>query len=357
MLRFSRWLLCAALALGPRLAAQPTLTTIQDILYSADGSHFNGLITITWKSFEAGDTSNIAGQVTRVTVSNGNLFVHLVPTTTANTPASYAVQYNTSGHTQYNEVWVVPPSVSALRVRDVRLSPGAVATPGPADQTGSIQISDVIGLQSALNLRPTTGTGFAPSRAALINVTGALDGAVGNLSDCMHVDGTSGACGTGGSGGNMVFVDAEVLAGTLDGVNATFTLVSAPNPPLSLTLFRNGMQLKQSLDYTLSSNSVLFQSGAIPRPADTLLASYRLASLPGIGFVDAETPAGAINGINTFYTLVQAPNPAASLSVYRNGIRLKPGVDFTSSSNGVTFSTAMVPQIGDVLLCAYRISQ
>lgn len=357
MFRFSRWLFCAALVFGSRMAAQPTLTTIQDLLYSADGSRFNGLITITWQSFEAGDTSNIAGQVTRVSINNGNLYVQLVPTTTANTPASYAVQYNTSGHTQFNEVWVVPPSTSPLRVRDVRLGPGAVSTPGPADQTATVNISDVIGLQSALNLRPTMGTGFAASRSAVINVTGALDGAVGNLSDCMHVDGTSGACGTGGGGGSTVFVDAEIPAGTLDGVNATFILANAPNPPLSLALFRNGMLLKQNLDYTLTSNSVLFQSGAVPRPLDTLLGSYRLASLPGIGFVDAETPSGAINGINTFYTLIQAPNPSTSLAVYRNGIRLKPGVDFTANSNGITFSIAMVPQIGDVLVCAYRISQ
>ncbi len=238
MFSFRRWLFRVALALAltlnlaPRMAAQPALTTIQDILYTADGNRFNGLITITWQSFEAGDTSNIAAQVTRVTISNGNLYVQLVPTTTANTPATYSVQYNSSGHTQYSEVWVVFPSATPLRVRDVRLSPGAVSTSGPAGQTASVQMSDVLGLQAALNLRPVQGTGFVVSRTAVINVSGAVDGAVGNLTDCMHVDGTSGACGTG-SAGSTVFVDAETPGGTLDGVNTAFTLANPPNPSTS----------------------------------------------------------------------------------------------------------------------------
>lgn len=357
MFSFRRWLLCAALVLGSRMAAQPALTTIQDILYTADGNRFNGLITIAWQSFDAGDSSNIASQVTRLTIHNGILYIQLVPTTTATTPATYSVQYNGTGHTQFQEVWVVFPSATPLRVRDVRLSPGAVATSGPPGQLGSVQISDVLGLQAALNLRPALGLGFGVSRAAVINVDGALDGAAGNLSDCLHVDGTSGACGSGG-GGSTGFVDAEIPAGTLDGLNASFTLTGLPSPASSLTLYRNGMLLKPNLDYTLSASSILFQAGAVPRTADSLLAYYRLAvAIPGVGFVDAETPSGAINGVNNFYTLVQAPSPSDSLGVYRNGIRLKSGLDYTVSGNGITFGVGSVPQIGDALLCSYRIVQ
>ena len=44
---------------GPAsLPAQPPLTLIQDVLYKADGSRFNGFVQISWNSFEAGDTSN-----------------------------------------------------------------------------------------------------------------------------------------------------------------------------------------------------------------------------------------------------------------------------------------------------------
>ena len=42
------------------LWAAPPLTTIQDVLYKADGSRFNGSLTISWTSFEAIDRSAIA---------------------------------------------------------------------------------------------------------------------------------------------------------------------------------------------------------------------------------------------------------------------------------------------------------
>ena len=359
MFSFRRWSGCATLlALGFRLAAAPPLTTIQDVLYTADGNRFNGLATISWKSFEASDTSNIGAQTTKVEITNGILYVQLVPTTTSPTAATYAVQYQT-GRTQFTEVWVVPPSATALRVRDVRLGPGAVTTPGVGNGTSiTVQISDVTGLQSALNLRPTMGTSFTVSRAAVINSVGSIDGAMGNLSDCLHVDGTSGSCGTGSTtSGSVSFVDSETPGGTVDGSNTTFTLANAPNPSSSVALFRNGLLMKPGMDYTVSGSSVLFQTGVAPQPGDTLLASYRLSvSLPGVGFVDGETPAGTSNGVNTTFTLAQTPNPSASLALYRNGIRLKSGLDFSMTGNTVTF-LAGIPQTGDVLLCSYRVAQ
>ena len=357
MFSFKRSLCCATLALGCRMAAAPPLTTIQDVLYRADGNRFTGVVTISWKTFEASDASNIASEVARVTVNNGNLFVQLVPTTTANPSATYVVHYSSSGRTQFTEMWAVPPSSVPLRVRDVRLAPGAVSTPGPPSSL-TVQISDVVGLQSALDLRTSLGTGFSVSRAAVINSIGAIDGAIGSLSDCVHVDGTSGACGSGsGPPGNAGFVDGEIPAGTVNGFNSSFTLATAPNPASSLALYRNGLRLKPNVDYTLSATLVTFQAGATPQTGDGLLASYRVAvSLPGVGFVDAETPAGAVNGANTLFTLAQSPIPAASLMVYRNGLRLRSGLDYTASGNALTF-VASVPQTGDIVQCSYRIAQ
>jgi len=53
--------------------------------------------------------------------------------------------------------------------------------------------SDVAGLVTDLAMRPLKGPGFAPSRAAIINSSGAIDAAVGNAADCVLVDGTSAA--------------------------------------------------------------------------------------------------------------------------------------------------------------------
>ena len=78
-----------AAALLARLAcAQPALTTIQDVLYMASGTRFNGSLTISWSSFQAADNSNIVSQTANVTVVDGNLYVRLVPSTNAN-PAGY----------------------------------------------------------------------------------------------------------------------------------------------------------------------------------------------------------------------------------------------------------------------------
>ena len=45
-----------------RSAAAPALTTIQDILYRADGTRFNGALTITWTDFQSGDDNPIPSQ-------------------------------------------------------------------------------------------------------------------------------------------------------------------------------------------------------------------------------------------------------------------------------------------------------
>jgi hypothetical protein len=74
----------------------------------------------------------------------------------------------------------------------------------------------------------------------------------------------------------------------------------------------------------------------------------------GIGFVDLETPAGAVNGINSVFTLAQAPAPAASLLLFRNGILQKPGLDYMISGNTVTFLSVATPQTGDLLVASYR---
>ncbi len=357
MYSFRRWLVCVVLASGSSVLAQTTLTTIQDTLYTATGSRFSGVVTIAWKSFDAADTTNITTQTHRVQVSNGNLYVQLVPTTNAATATSYTVQYSNAGGIHFSEVWVVPPSATPLRVRDVRLAPGSVAAPGPPAST-TVQIADVVGLQNALSLRPAMGTGFAVSRAAVLNSTGSVDGASGNLTDCLHVDGSSGACGTGGGASTTAFVDAEIPSGLINGSNVTFTLASMPNPSSSVAISRNGLLMKQSLDYTLSSNSISFLSGAVPQTGDTILASYRLGvSLPGVGFIDGETPAGVINSVNNFFTLTQSPNPAASLSLFRSGVRLKSGADYTISGNGIAFVAGHVPQTGDILQCSYRVAQ
>lgn len=250
--------------------AQPTLTTISDVLFKADGTRFNGLAQINWISFESGNGSVIAAQSKTVRIIDGNLFVQLTPTTNAVPAAEYLVKYSSDGKIQFQETWAVPPSPTALRVRDVRTSQPLF--PGGPGQVTQIQESDVIGLVADLEIRAVKGPGYGNSRAAVISDTGQLEGALGALSDCVRVDGTSVPCGGGGS---SVFVDHEVPGGVVDGANVTFTVANAPTPAASLHLFRNGLLQKAGFDFVLVGSVVTFVSAAVPQPGDTMLASYR----------------------------------------------------------------------------------
>jgi hypothetical protein len=273
--RQSAMLLMAAATM---MQAQPALTTIQDILYRADGTRFNGEIFISWNAFQAGDTSNIATAQVKLPIVNGVLRVQLVPTTTASAGANYQVTYNSEGVFQFSQVWAVPPSSIPLKVSAVLLSSGTVVGGGggAGNITGTIPISNVIGLTSILAVLPIEGVGFAPGLAAVINSSGQITGATGNLADCVRVDGSSGPCGGGGV--LPQFVDGETPNGTPNGSTIVFTLAFAPSPSTSLQLYRNGLRMEQGLDYTISGSSISFLPGSVPQTGDILLASYRFAN-------------------------------------------------------------------------------
>lgn len=279
MVSLKRWagvvLLGASFAPGSVLA-QPALTTIQDTLYVADGTRFNGTMFITYNAFQAGDTSDIATANLTLTIINGALSVQLVPTTTASAGAQYNVVFNSNGVNQFTQVWAVPPSTVILRIRDVLVSTGTVV--GPLPVTAPVQISDVVGLENALALALTEGAGFALGRAAVINTSGQVDAAVGNLSDCVRVDGSSGPCGGSGGGVLPSFSDSEVPGGSVNGANTVFTLAYSPSPVASLQLYLNGLHLESGADYQLAGNTITFLTVSTPQTGDLLLASYRYAN-------------------------------------------------------------------------------
>ena len=143
MLNWKKIAAVAAVVMGSAVA-QPGLTTIQDVLYRADGSRFTGTVYITYQSFQSADTSNIATANLTVPVVNGSLRVRLVPTTTASAGAQYNITYNAAGINQFTETWAVPATGTTLRVRDVRIGNGSVIGPPPV--VSPVQIGDVIGL-------------------------------------------------------------------------------------------------------------------------------------------------------------------------------------------------------------------
>jgi hypothetical protein len=270
--------LVAAAWLAATAVAAPPLSTIQDVLYRADGTRFNGSLTIAWKSFQPADGSAIVQQgSTVVTVTDGYLQVQLVPSTTAIPVATYTVTYNSNGRTQFREVWAVPATTQVLRVHDVRISSvGASSSNSAASDTTTgtpLAESDVIGLTADLGSRPVKGPNFAAGRVAMVDSSGLVASVTGNPSDCVRVDGSTGPCGAT----SLAFVDGDTLSGLVDGVNTSFGLSAVPSPVTSLAVYRNGVLQKAGQDYTLSGSTVQFVPAATPQPGDTLLASYRTA--------------------------------------------------------------------------------
>lgn len=67
---------------------------------------------------------------------------------------------------------------------------------------------------------------------------------------------------------------SEVPTGTVNGVNAAFTLAAAPSPASSLFVFLNGaLQKSGGEDYTLSSATITFASAP---PSGSLMVAYYL---------------------------------------------------------------------------------
>lgn len=270
MTTFSRTFSAALLLIASALAGPP-LTTIQDVIYKADGTPFNGQLTISWNSFQATDNSAIATQMLTIRVVDGILRVKLVPNTTATPLVYYSVVYNSEGRVQFTETWAVPPSTQPVRLRDVR-----IAAPGPPSGGGSpVQQSDVVGLIADLGARPTKGGAFAAGRVVFVNSQNQLDSVTGSPGDCVRVDGSTGPCGSPPS-----FIDGDAPSGIVDGSNAIFTLTGTPNPAGSLALYRNGLLQSPGLDYNVSGRTIQFEPAAIPQPGDTLLVSYRLGGAP-----------------------------------------------------------------------------
>lgn len=331
--------LIAAAVLVASAFAGPPLTTIQDVLYKADGTKFSGILMIRWTSFQASDNSSVVMQSTTVRVVDGNLRVKLVPTTTSTPAGYYAVTYNSDGKVQFKETWSVPASSQSLRLRDVRVetssSSGGTGTGGGT--TGPIEESDVTGLLADLAARPVKGPGYTTGRVAMVNEAGALESVSGSAGDCVRVDGTAGPCG------NQVpaFIDGDSPAGIVDGANRLFTLSAQPYPVTSVSVYRNGLLQKVGKDYTLNGNVLQFADPSIPQPGDTLLASYRLSGstdtpqlypapqvlCSGTG---AATNAAALTSIGTCTI-------AASLLLPGDRIEVRYDLEHQGSASGFSF--------------------
>jgi hypothetical protein len=71
-------------------------------------------------------------------------------------------------------------------------------------------------------------------------------------------------------------VNNEVPTGVIDGVNDTFTLAIAPNPPSSLIFTKNGQQIYEGVGFTLTGATIVYATAYIPVVGDTHRATQYL---------------------------------------------------------------------------------
>src|SRR6202042_1978390 len=109
----------------------------------------------------------------------------------------YTVLYQSDGDQQYTETWTVPVSTTPLKVAQVRTGSGTGGgvAGGLTGGSGGTE-SSITNLVSDLNARPIKGPGFGTNAVAVIDQNGQIETAVGNLGDCVFVDGSTGPCST-----------------------------------------------------------------------------------------------------------------------------------------------------------------
>ena len=147
--------------------------------------------------------------------------------------------------------------------------------------TAVLSISDVLGLEEELIMRPVRGSGYVPSRAAVINSAGQVESAAGSLGDCVHVDGTSGPCGGGTAADDKAAIPPTSIVVDCEsppGAQSVFTLMHTPAPTESLRVFVNGLRMKRGLDYIISESQIQFMPNSSPTGTDAICIDYTYTS-------------------------------------------------------------------------------
>ena len=77
----------------------------------------------------------------------------------------------------------------------------------------------------------------------------------------------------------------------------------------------------------------------------------KTATAPTVPVAVRETPSGTLNGTNKVFALSFAPNPAASLTLYLNGVEQVPAIDYVIASSTITYTVA--PKNTDFMIAQY----
>lgn len=165
---------------------------------------------------------------------------------------------------------------------------------------------------------------------------------------------------TGGGGGTWGSITGT-LANQSDLKAALDAKVTTPTPliagvVLGTTLETNVLGMVGYSQSPMGDQLVMYNFGgqiSTADPIDETDAANKKYVDERVGFVDLETPAGAIDGTNATYTLANTP-VAGSLHLYLNGLLQEAGAGNDYTLSGTTITTADPLEAGDKLRASYR---
>src|SRR5579883_875878 len=128
--------------------AQISTTTVQGIVYRADGTPAAGTVIVSWPAFSTASNRTIAaGSTTAVIGQDGFVSLNLAPNAGASPAGTYyTVVYHLSDGTVNKEYWVVPQAASAsLTSVRAQLVPATVAVQSATKQYVDASIASLSG--------------------------------------------------------------------------------------------------------------------------------------------------------------------------------------------------------------------
>lgn len=125
-MRIQKYLLVLVCLCSLAVAA-PTLTTITQTFYRADGSPYRGFVSVSWPSFDTAGGEHVPAGSKQITLTaTGLLTVDLVPNV-GSTPTGtrYVVQYRLDNGQPRTVSWTVPASgpVTVTEIESTTLVP------------------------------------------------------------------------------------------------------------------------------------------------------------------------------------------------------------------------------------------
>jgi len=121
-------LLLAVAAGGSRALAQLATTTVQDLVYRADGTLAGGSVVVSWNAFTTANGTAVTAGSTTVTIATGGVLTIALAPNAGSTPMGsyYTAVFHLNDGTTTREYWVVPVTVAG-GATTVKLA--AISTP------------------------------------------------------------------------------------------------------------------------------------------------------------------------------------------------------------------------------------